>query len=103
MKRSTKIRIRHRGTEQARLGSARISTASIEALSGLGGRLDRRRERTGLMCVRRVGKTRRLAVGDEAAIARLPVREIGAGLLPVDERGLVAPVVQARHSAPVRF
>src|SRR5260221_13671046 len=102
MKRSTKIRIRHRGTEQARLGSARISTASIEALSGLGGRLDRRRERTGLMCVRRVGKTRRLAVDDEAAIARLPAPGIRAGLPPSAQPGLGAPAVPARASDPGR-
>src|SRR5450755_1112087 len=44
-----------------------------------------------------------LTVSDKPAVARLPVREVRAALLPVGEGRLVAPVVQPRHRAQVRF
>src|SRR5215467_6186558 len=65
--------------------------------------LDGRWEITSLMCIRRTGETRCLAIGDQVVVARLPVWQLLAGLLPVGERRLVAPIVQACHRAQMRF
>src|SRR5258708_739468 len=101
---TTRALTRPRGFESHTLRSIRLAPTS-ELARGLllRGRLDRRGESTGLMCACRVREARHLAIGHEATIARLPVWQIRAGLLPVNERRLVAPVAQACHCAPVRF
>jgi hypothetical protein len=65
--------------------------------------LDGRRESTSLMCISSMGEPRCLAIGNQAAVARSPIRQFLAGLLPVGERRLVAPIVQACHRAQMRF
>jgi hypothetical protein len=56
---------------------------------------DWRGEIAGVMGIGRVGKSGRLAAGDEPPVAVLPVRRVCADLLPVNEGRLVAPVIQA--------
>src|SRR5579863_1790966 len=55
------------------------------------------------MGIRAVREPGYLTVGDKAPVAVLPVERACARLLPVDERRLVAPVVDAAHDAQVRF
>src|SRR6516164_2511547 len=50
-----------------------------------------------------MGELGGVAVGSEVAPAGLPVRQIGAGLLPVDERGLIAVMVQPPADTQVRL
>src|SRR5580693_8407353 len=76
--------------------------AGVWLAPALGG-LDWWRERAGLVCVRGVGECCHLAVGGEVAPAGLPVRQVGAVLLPVDEGGLVAEMVEAFADAGVWF
>src|SRR5215472_7865825 len=60
---------------------------------------DRGGELASVVGVSRVRETRTLAALDEAPMAIHPVRQVGAGLLPVDERRLIAPVSDTAHGA----
>src|SRR5215469_17429250 len=95
--------VRRLGLPEARsppaLCDARRSALSGQLLGGHNGR----GEVAGVMGLGRVGKARRLAAGDQAPVAVLPVRRICAGLLPVDESRLVTPVVYAAHGGQVRL
>ena len=62
----------------------------LAASGNAGRRLDGPGEVTSMVNARRVREFRRLAIGGEVAPAGLPVRQAGAGLLPGDERRLVA-------------
>src|SRR5271169_2250753 len=51
----------------------------------------------------RMGQSRPLAAGDKAPVAVLPVRQVRARLLSLDEGRLVAPVIDTAHRVQMRF
>jgi hypothetical protein len=61
------------------------------------GRHDGSRKVAGAVGICPVRQRRRLAIGDDAGIAVLPVRQIAVGLLPVGKRCLVTPLIDVAH------
>ena len=51
----------------------------------------------------RMGQSRPLAAGNKAPVAVLPVRQVRARLLPLDEGRLIAPVIDTAHRVQMWF
>src|SRR5215471_12564757 len=96
------------GRERARVvrkAGPRTSRLRVVSRGGSTARrgYDGSREVAGVMGLGRVCQARRLTVGHQPLVAVLPVGQVCAGLLPVDEGRLVAPVGYAVHGAQMRF